>query len=80
MKIFRRVLVAGWFFYLLTVALIFAFPQPVGHILRPFATLYFGLGMLLLLMGSAAYRILRLYRAGMQRITATRSDPRRNQP
>lgn len=77
MKNFRRVLVAGWLFYLLTVALIFTFPKPVGHILQPFATLYFGLGMSLLLVGSATYKILRVYRKGMKRRKALSTDSHR---
>lgn len=69
MKIFKRILIAGWAIYLLTVALLFAFPKRVGPIFHPyiFGALYFGLGMALLLLGTLVYRVLRAYRKGMSR-------------
>jgi len=66
MKIFGRVLLSGWLLLFLAVVLVFAFPKPASHILHSFAP-YIQLIPILLLIGTAAYGLLRVYRLGMKR-------------
>jgi len=66
MKLFGRVLLVGWLMLILTVGLAFAFPKPVSRILHSIAP-YFQLIPALLLIATAAYGLLRLYRQDMKR-------------
>ena len=65
MKLFGRVLLAGWLLLILTFGLAFAFPKPVSHVLHSFAP-YFQLIPMFLLIVTAVYGLLRLYRQGMK--------------
>jgi hypothetical protein len=66
MKTFGIILATGWGLFFLTIALLFTFTKLVANILHPIFP-YFPLipGSLLLL--TAVYGILRLYRLGMNR-------------
>ena len=54
----------AWLSLFLIVALSFAFPKPISRLLHPFAY-YFQLIPALLLVGTVAYGLRRVYRFGM---------------
>jgi hypothetical protein len=62
---FLRILIAAWVLYLLTLAMLFRFPDLViHHLLRGHGrVLGYALGVLVLTTG--VYKVTRLYRAGM---------------
>ena len=66
MKLFGWILLVGWLLLILTVGLAFAFPKPISRILHSFAP-YFQLVPIFLLIATAAFGLLRLYRQGMER-------------
>jgi hypothetical protein len=66
MKTFGRVLLSGWLLLFLAVILVFAFPKIASHILHSFAP-YLQLVPILLMLGTVAYGLFRLYRLGMKR-------------
>lgn len=63
-KILGYMLLIGWMGLFSFVALVFAFPKSVGPLLHPIAD-YFVLIPTSLLLGTAVYGVMRLYRAGM---------------
>ena len=63
---FGYVLLVGWVGLFATVALVFAFPKAVGPLLDPIRD-YLVLIPTSLLLGTAMYGIMRLYRGGMNR-------------
>jgi len=65
MKISERVLLSGWLLFLLVVILLVIFPKPASHVFHSFAP-YFQVVPILLLIGTAMYGVIRLYRFGMQ--------------
>jgi hypothetical protein len=71
MKTFGRVLLSGWLLLFLTVGLVFAFPKPASRILHPIAP-YFQVVPLLLLIGTATYGLVRIYRVGMKRLPGSK--------
>lgn len=71
MKIFGRFLLSGWLLLFLTVVLVFAFPKPASRVLHSFAP-YFQLIPILLLIGTVAYGLLRIYRSGMKRVAGSK--------
>lgn len=66
MRVFAYVLAVGWGGLLGTVALCFAFPRLMSHHLAPIAA-FFVLIPTSLLIGSAAYGVICVYRTGMKR-------------
>ena len=66
MKIFRNILIVGWAFIVLTVALAFGFPHAMSRVLGPMAS-YFHLIPAALLILSFVYFTVRLFKAGMRR-------------
>jgi hypothetical protein len=66
-KIFGRVLLSGWILLFVAVLLVFAYPKPASRLLHGFAP-YMQVVPLLLLLGSAAYGLLRIYHVGMNRL------------
>jgi len=66
MRMFGLSILAGWGLILLTVALCIAFPRVIGSHFAAIAP-YFVLLPLSLIIGSALYGIISLYRAGMKR-------------
>ena len=65
-KTLGYILLIGWVGLFSFVALVFAFPKSVGSLLHPIAD-FFVLIPTFLLLGTAIYGIMRLYRAGMNR-------------
>jgi hypothetical protein len=63
---FGWILIAGWALLFLTVAAFFAFPKPMSQIFRPVAD-FFVLWPASLLVGTGAYAIILIFRAGMKR-------------
>jgi len=66
-KIFGRVLLSGWILLFVAVLLVFLYPKPASRLLHGFAP-YMQVVPLLLLLGSAAYALFRIYRIGMNRL------------
>jgi hypothetical protein len=66
MRVLRSFLIFGWVILLGTVLLCFIFPKPMGHMLEHVAD-FFVLVPAALLIGTALYGIIHLYRAGMRR-------------
>jgi hypothetical protein len=66
MNTLRRVVLAAWVLFFAVVALFFAFPKPMSRILHP-VTPYFVLLPIFVLVLSAFYGVLRVYRLGMKR-------------
>jgi hypothetical protein len=66
-KALGLMLLIGWIGLISVGALVFAFPKSVGPFLRPIAD-YFVLIPTSLLLGTAVYAVMRLYRAGMNRV------------
>ena len=66
MRVFGRTLLSAWLLLFLTVALAFAFPKPFSRIIGLFAP-YFQLIPMFLLIVTATYGLIRVYRAGMIR-------------
>ena len=65
MKLFRRFLLSGWVLLFTTVGLCFAFPKPMSHFLGPIGS-FFVLIPIALLLGTAIYAVMFLFRAGMR--------------
>jgi hypothetical protein len=61
-----RVLLLGWVVLALGVVLIFAFPKPASSVLHPIAS-YFQLIPAILLVATAVYSLIRIYRMGSAR-------------
>lgn len=66
MKLLKYILTAGWGGLALGVTLLFALHRFIGPLLAPVAN-YIVLVPIVLMIGTAAYKLLSHYRAGMSR-------------
>ena len=66
MRIVARILIVGWVLLALSVALTFVWPKLASRVLHPISA-YFQLIPMTLLVATALYGLVRIYRAGIAR-------------